>query len=45
VDKLQPGMKVALGTPGTPSGESGNSDGGRGKRDASGGGAAQKRKK
>jgi multidrug efflux system membrane fusion protein len=45
VDKLQPGMKVALGTPGAPSGESGNSDGGRGKRDASGGGAAQKRKK
>jgi multidrug efflux system membrane fusion protein len=45
VDKLQPGMKVALGTPGAPSGESPSSDGGRGKRDASGGGATQKKKK
>ena len=39
VDKLQPGMKVALGTPGAPSGESPNS----GAR--SGGGGTQKKKK
>jgi multidrug efflux system membrane fusion protein len=43
VDKLQPGMKVVLGTPGSPSGESPNS-GGQARRDASGGGATQKRK-
>jgi membrane fusion protein, multidrug efflux system len=45
VDKLQPGMKVALGAPGAPSGESGNSNGGRAQRDTSGGGATPKRKK
>jgi multidrug efflux system membrane fusion protein len=45
VDKLQPGMKVALGTPGAPSGEPSKSDGGRARADASGGGATQKKKK
>ena len=41
VDKLQPGMKVTLGTPG---GESGNSAGGRAPRDTSGGGGTGKKK-
>jgi multidrug efflux system membrane fusion protein len=44
VDKLQPGMKVTLGAPGPPSG-AGNSDGARARRDASGGGAKEKRTK
>jgi multidrug efflux system membrane fusion protein len=45
VDKLQPGMKVALGTPGAPAGESPTSDSGKAPRDTSGGSATQKRKK
>src|ERR1700693_4656960 len=44
VDKLQPGMKVALGAPGAPSGESQNPDSGRARRDTSGGGAQKKKK-
>ena len=44
VDKLQPGTKVTLGAPGAPSG-AGNSDGARAQRDASSGGAKEKRTK
>jgi multidrug efflux system membrane fusion protein len=41
VDKLQPGTKVTLGSPG---GESGNAAGGRAPRDAPGGGSGKKKK-
>jgi multidrug efflux system membrane fusion protein len=45
VDKLQPGMKVALGTPSAPPGEPGNSEGQRARRGAPGSGGAGKKTK